>query len=176
MASFFGNITRVSICNVCRGKGKVPKNNCHACKGEGKKREKKTIEFDIPVGINDGEVFIIKGEGQAGFRGKRPGNLYIQVSVEPDKRFKRVGNDVIYEMPIKMTDAILGARLPVLTLDGEKEIDIPAGVQNGEQLRLKGLGVHGSHKGDQIVKIKIETPQKLSNKAKKLVEELAGEV
>ncbi|MBI2062993.1 MAG: DnaJ domain-containing protein [Candidatus Yanofskybacteria bacterium] len=175
-ASFFGNITRVYICNICRGSGKVPKTNCHACKGEGKKREDKTIELKIPAGINNGEAFIVKGEGQAGFRGKKSGNLYVQVSVETDKSFRRVGNDIVYEMPIKITDAVLGAHLSVPTLDGEKEIEIPSGVQNGELLRLKGLGVHGSHKGDQIVKIKIETPRKLSGKARKLVEELAREI
>ncbi len=175
-ASFFGNITRVYACNVCRGSGKVPKTNCHACKGEGKKRTSKIIEFKMPAGINDGEALVIKGEGQAGFRGKKSGDLYVQVRVEPDKRFRRVGNDIICDMQVKMTDAILGAHLPIQTLDGEKEIEIPAGTQNGEQLRLKGLGIHGPHKGDQIVKIKIETPRKLSSKAKKLVEELAGEL
>src|SRR3989344_6306675 len=172
-ASFFGNITRVSTCNVCRGKGKVPKNNCRACKGEGKKHSKKTIELNIPAGLRDGEALAVKGEGQAGFRGTRPGDLYIQIKVEPDKHFKRVGNDLVCDVPVKLTDALLGARIKVPMIDGEKEIEVPAGVQNGQELKLGGLGIWGKPKGDQIVKVKIEIPKKLSGKAKKMVEDLA---
>ena len=175
-ASIFGNIMRVSVCKVCRGMGKVPKENCHACRGEGRKHAKKEMELEIPAGINDGEVLVVKGEGQTGFRGAKAGNLLIQVKVEQDRVFKRAGSDLIIELPVKMTDAILGAKVRVPTMDGEKEIEIPAGVQNGEQIKLKGLGVHGPHKGDQLVKIKIEIPRKLSGKAKKLVEELAMEI
>jgi len=154
----------------------VPKNNCSVCKGEGKKRAKKTFEVNVPAGIRDSEVLVVRGGGQAGFRGMGTGDLYIQISVETDKRFKRVGNDLIYEMPVKLTDAMLGAYLRVPTLDGEKEIEIPAGTQNGEELRLRGSGVHGPHKGDQIIKIKIEIPKRLGGRARKLVEELAGEL
>ena len=175
-ASFFGNITRVSVCNVCRGNGKVPKNNCHACKGEGKKHSKKSIGLDIPAGLKNGEVLVVKGEGQAGFRGTKAGDLYLQITVETDKRFKRVNNDLVYEMTVKMTDALLGARIKVPTVDGEKEIEVPAGVQNNEELKLGGLGVWGRPKGDQIIKIKIEIPKKLNSKAKKLVEELTKEI
>ncbi len=175
-ASFFGNITRVSTCNVCRGKGKVPKNNCRACKGEGKKHSKKVVNLDIPAGLKDGEVLIVRGEGQAGFRGAMAGDLYIQIKIESDKRFKRVGNDLVYEMPVKLTDALLGTRVRVSTIDGEKEIEIPAGAQNGEELKLGGLGIWGRPRGDQIVKIKIEIPKKLSGKAKKLIEELSKEI
>lgn len=175
-ASFFGNITRVSTCNICRGKGKVPKNNCHVCKGEGKKHSKKVVELDIPAGLKEGEALIVKGEGQAGFRGTKAGDLYIQIKVDPDKRFRRIGNDLVYEMPVKLTDALLGVRIRVPTIDGEKEIEIPAGVQNNEELKLGGLGVWGRPKGDQIVKIKIEIPKKLNSKAKKLAEELSQEI
>ncbi len=176
VSSIFGNISRVSTCGVCRGKGKVPKENCHECKGEGKKRERKTIEIKIPAGINDGEALGIRGEGQAGFRGSRPGNLYVQVRVEPDKRFKRVGNDIIFELNIKVTDALLGANVKVPTLDGEEKLEIPSGAQSGDELRLRGQGIRGGHKGDQIIKIKVEIPKKLSSKAKKLIEELSKEI
>ena len=175
-ASFFGNITRVSTCNVCRGSGNVPKNNCRVCKGEGKKHSKKVVELDIPPGLKDGEALVVRGEGQAGFRGTRPGDLYIQIKVEPDRRFKRVGNDLLYEMAVKLTDALLGVRVKVPTIDGEKEIEVPAGIQNNEELKLPGLGIWGRPKGDQVVKIKIEIPKKLGGKAKKLVEELAREI
>ena len=175
MGSFFGNFTRIYACSVCLGSGKVPENNCPACRGKGRKRGKELLEINIPAGVKDGDSIIMKGGGQVGFRGARAGDLYIQLSVEADKKFKRVGNNMLYELPIKLTDALLGARLLVPTLDGEKEIEIPAGAQEGDELKLKGFGVHGPHRGDQIIKIRIEIPKKLSGKAKKLVEELARE-
>ncbi len=176
MGSFFGNFTRIYACSVCLGSGKVPKNNCSACRGEGKKRGKELFEINIPAGVKEGDTIVMKSGGQAGFRGAQAGDLYIQLSVEPDKIFKRMGNDVIYELPVKLTDVLLGARTSVPTLDGEKEIEIPAGTQEGDELRLKGLGIHGPHKGDQIVRIKVKIPRKLSGKARKIAEELAGEI
>ncbi len=176
MGSFFGNFTRVYACSVCLGSGKVPKNNCSACRGEGRKRGKELFEINIPAGVKDGDTLIMKSKGQTGFRGAQAGDLYIQLSVEADKKFKRIGNDILHELPVKLTDAILGARVRVPTLDGEKEMEIPAGAQDGEELRLKGLGIHGPRKGDQVVRIEIEIPRKLSGKAKKIVEELAEEI
>jgi molecular chaperone DnaJ len=175
-SSLFGNITRIHICGSCRSLGKVPKTNCRACKGEGRKRGKENLEIRIPSGINNGEAFVIRGKGQPGFRGGKAGDLYMEVRVETDKRFKRSGDDLISELPVRLTDAILGAQYNAPTLDGEKEINIPEGTQDGQELRLKGLGIHGQHKGDQIFKVKIEIPKRLSGKAKKLVEELAREI
>jgi molecular chaperone DnaJ len=174
--SFFGNIVRTVTCKTCHGTGKVPKINCSNCKGEGRIHAKKTIEINIPAGINNGEAFVIRGEGQAGLRGMKAGDLYIEVSVEPDERFKRVSNNLVYELTIKVTDAILGADIMVPTLDGDKKLEIPAGTQSGDELRLKGLGIYGANKGDEIVKIKIKIPKKLSGKGKKLAEELAEEL
>ncbi len=176
VGSLFGSFTRIYPCSVCLGTGKVPRNNCSACKGEGRRRGKKLLEVNIPAGVKEGDTIIMKNGGQAGFRGAQAGDLYVQISIEPDKIFKRMGNDVIYELPVKLTDALLGARTGVLTLDGEKEIEIPAGTQDGDELRLKGLGIHGPHKGDQIVRIKVKIPRKLSGKARKIAEELAGEI
>jgi len=176
MGSFFGNFTRIYACSVCLGTGKVPRNNCSACKGEGRKRGKEIFEINIPAGVKDGDSIIVRNKGQAGFRGAQAGDLYVQISVEPDKIFKRQGNDVVYELPVKLTDALLGARTGVPTLDGEKEMEIPAGTQDGDELRLRGLGIHGLHKGDQVVRVKIKIPRKLSGKARKITEELAREI
>ncbi len=176
VGSLFGSFTRIYPCSVCLGTGKVPRNNCSACKGEGRRRGKEIFEINIPAGVKDGDSIIVRSKGQAGFRGTQAGDLYAQISVEQDKIFKRLGNDVIYELPVKLTDVLLGVRTNVLTLDGEKEIEIPAGTQDGDELKLKGLGVHGPHKGDQIVRIKINIPRKLSGKARKIAEELAGEI
>jgi molecular chaperone DnaJ len=176
MGSLFGSFTRISTCSACLGKGRVPRENCSACKGEGKKQGKEVFELKIPAGIKDGDSLVIKGRGQAGFRGAKAGDLYVQINIEPDKKFERVGNDIWCEFRIKLTDALLGTRVCAPTLDGEKEIEIPAGTQEGDELRLKGLGIHGQHRGDQVIRIKIEIPRKLSGKAKKLVEELAEEI
>ncbi len=176
VGSLFGSFTRIFPCSICLGTGKVPRDNCSACKGEGRRRGKELLEINIPAGVKDGDTMVMKGKGQAGFRGAQAGDLYIQLGIEADKKFKRIGNDVQYELPVRLTDALLGARISVPTLDGEKEAEIPAGVQNGDELRLKGLGIHGPHRGDQIVRIKIEIPRKLSGKAKKIAEELAKEI
>ncbi len=176
VGSLFGSFTRIFPCSICLGTGKVPRDNCSACKGEGRRRGKELLEINIPAGVKDGDTIVMKGKGQAGFRGAQVGDLYIQLGIEADKKFKRIGNDVQYELPVRLTDALLGARISVPTLDGEKEAEIPAGVQNGDELRLKGLGIHGPHRGDQIVRIKIEIPRKLSGKARKIAEELAKEI
>ncbi len=174
--SLFGNFSRVSICHNCHGTCKIPKVICNVCKGEGKKRGKKEIEIKIPAGINSGDSLILRGEGEAGYRGGNAGDLYVKITVTPDKIFKRVGNDITYQMSIKLTDALLGARLSVPTLDGEKGVEIHAGIQDGDEVKIRGAGVWGSHKGDQVIKVKINIPKKLNGKAKKLVEELAGEL
>ena len=176
MGSFFGSFTRVYACSACLGSGKVPKDNCPACKGEGRRRDKAIVEINIPAGIKEGETIVLRGKGQVGFRGAPAGDLYAQISVEADKRFKRVGNDVFCELPVKLTDALLGARVRVPTLDGEKEIEIPAGTQGGDELRLKNLGIQGPHKGDQVVKVQLIIPRRLSGRARNLVEELAKEI
>ena len=187
-ASLFGNITRIRECNVCKGSGQVPKVNCPACLGEGRKKANRKLEITIPAGIANGQVLVVKGKGQAGFRGGPAGDLYLRIKVEPDKKFKRLGSDLLYELPLKLTDALLGARVRVPPLDGDKEIEIPSGIHDGEELRLKGYGIHsgrnpasargfgGQGKGDQIVKIKLVMPRKLGGKAKKLVEELSREL
>lgn len=176
MGSLFGNITRVYTCSTCAGHGKVPKENCQSCKGEGRVRGTGKLEIKIPAGIKNGDALVIKGGGQSGFRGDQAGDLYVLIEIEPDKKFKRSGDDIICELPVKITDAMLGAKIKVPTLDEEKELEIPSGTQNGDELRLRGSGVHGHRKGDQIVKIKLEVPKKMSGKAKKLAEELAKEI
>lgn len=176
MGSFFGSFTRIYACNVCRGSGKVPKTNCPVCLGEGKVRGDKTLDIAVPAGIKDGETLVVRGQGQAGFRGVPAGDLYVKVRVTPDRQFARQDNDLVYILPVKLTDAVLGARIRMPTLDGDKEIEIPAGLQDGQELLLKGYGIHGHRKGDQIIRVKIEIPKKLSPKARKLVEELAAEL
>ncbi len=176
MGSMFGAFIRTKICAKCLGQGSKPKIECSNCRGEGKKHGKDVFEITIPAGIREGETLIMRGKGQAGGRDSSTGDLYILIRIRPDKRFTRVGDDLIYTTPVKLTDALLGAKMRVNTLYGDKIIEIPAGTQEGDELRIKGAGIQGRQAGDQIVKIKIQMPTKLSKKAKELVAELAKEV
>ena len=129
----------------------------------------------VPAGIQNGEVIRMTGRGEAIPNGQ-PGDLYIKVHVESHKTIKRDGSTLSTHLPIKLTDALLGGTYTVATLDGNTEIKIPAGIAHGELLRIKGKGVPGDYgRGDFMVKISIETPKKLSRKARKLVEELKEE-
>lgn len=176
VSSLFGPIARVVTCDNCQGTGQVPEKACKTCGGSGRSKEKQSMTLDIPAGIRSGESLVLRGKGQAGLRGGKAGDLFVHIRAKSDKRFVRLGNDIIMDLPVKITDALLGAKINVPTLDGEKEVEIPAGVQEGEEVRLKGLGVRGSRSGDQVLKIKIQVPKHLSGKAKELVEELSNEI
>ena len=170
-----GSFTQVSTCSKCAGKGKIPKEKCKKCSGLGVIKDAKEIEIKIPAGINDGEMIRLRGEGEA-IAGGTPGDLYVKIHVRPHKLFTREGVNLRMPLKIKLTDAVLGAKYTVPTLDGEVELKIPAGINHGEVLRLKGKGLHlNSQKGDLLVRVEIQIPKKLSRKAKKIFEELKDE-
>lgn len=173
--SIMGSFTTVRECSACRGRGQVPKERCGHCAGAGVKRTEQEIGINIPAGIQSGEVIRLTGQGEA-VAGGTPGDLYVKLHVNPDPEIKREGNNLVKVLPIKLTDALLGSSYQVETLDGEVTIKIPAGIHHGELLRIKDKGVpSGSRRGDFLVKISIATPNKLSRKAKKLVEDLREE-
>tara|TARA_B100000508_G_scaffold140402_1_gene141285 strand:- start:562 stop:1647 length:1086 start_codon:yes stop_codon:yes gene_type:complete len=174
--SIMGTFQTVKVCDVCQGSGQVPKEKCGHCAGVGVRRAEEEVEIAIPAGVQDGEVIRMTGRGEA-IPGGQPGDLYIKLHVERDQRVKREGNNLVTDLPVKLTDALLGNEYAVETLDGAVTIKVPAGVQHGELLRIKGKGVPTGEtsRGDFLVKISIETPAKLSRKAKKLIEELRGE-
>ncbi len=174
--SLFGNIMRVHVCEHCHGVGKFAKEKCPDCRGSGKRTTTKTLEVTIPGGIRNGETLLVRGKGEYGGAGRSSGDLYITVRVAYDARFKREENNLVYVANIKLTDALLGASVDVPTLDGSEHIKIPSGVEEGSEIKLKGRGVWGSSKGDEIIRIHLVTPKKLSNKAKKLAEELSREL
>ncbi|PIR85969.1 molecular chaperone DnaJ, partial [Candidatus Kaiserbacteria bacterium CG10_big_fil_rev_8_21_14_0_10_44_10] len=148
---------------------------CGSCAGTGVKRSPVEIKIKVPTGINDGEVIRMVGQGEA-MQGAIPGDLYIKIHVIPDKHIKREGNSLYQTLPVKLTDALLGAEYKIETLDGPVTIKVPANVQHNEVLRIKEKGVPvGNRRGDFLVKIDIELPTKLSRNAKKLIEELKGE-
>lgn len=173
--SVMGSFTTVRTCTSCHGTGKIPKEKCGHCAGVGVKKEQSEIEIAIPAGIENGEVVRLTGQGEAIPHGV-PGDLYVKLHVTGESEVKREGLNLVRTLPVKLSDALLGNTYHVETLDGGVDIKIPAGVKHGEMLRIKGRGVpSGSRRGDFMVKVTIETPAKLSRKAKKLVEELREE-
>ena len=173
--SIMGSFTTVRECGTCHGTGKIPKERCPHCAGAGVARTEEEISIKVPAGIQNGEVIRMTGRGEAIPQGE-PGDLYIKVHVEPHPHIKRDGSTLTTKLPIKLTDALLGATYTVTTLDVNVDVKIPAGISHGELLRIKGKGVpQESGRGDFMVKVSIETPKKLSRKAKKLVEELREE-
>ena len=174
--TIFGNIASTKICDVCLGTGEVPKEVCEKCKGKGVLRNEEEISINIPAGIRDGEMIRMTGMGEAVSKGTT-GDLYIKINVASHPVFKREGNDLSMNLNLKLSDALLGTKYPIQTLDGEIEVTIPEGVSINEILRVRGKGVpHGKNKrGDLLIKLNIKLPSKISHQSKKLIEELKKE-
>lgn len=173
--SILGNVTTVRTCGACEGIGKIPKELCSSCRGAGVKRSEEEINISIPAGIESGEMMRLSGRGEA-IKGGVSGDLYVKIHVAPHKDIKRVGDDLVSTLRIKLSDALLGNTYTVETLDGNTEIKIPQGIQHGEKLRIKDKGVPKQNgRGHFLVTIHIDIPQKLSRRAKKVIEELREE-
>lgn len=175
--SFMGQVQTVRECDTCNGTGKVPKEKCGQCHGLGVARTEEDIEVNIPAGIQNGEMIRMTGRGEA-IPGGVPGDLYIKIHVKPHPTIVRDGSTLYSNLHIKLSDALLGNVYKVETLDSAVDIKIPPGVKHDELLRIKGKGVPtgtGTARGDFMVKIKIDLPQKLSRKARKLIEDLKAE-
>ena len=178
----FFSFSQVVICSTCGGLGKKPEKNCSQCGGDGRVKEEKTLKFKIPAGIQDGQTISLSGQGEAAsasWRSGTAGDLYINVRVRPDPRFRREGDNLIYELLISFSQAALGAKIDVPTLSGWVNLKIPEGIESGATIRLDGKGMpHLARRGfgDMMVKVKVKTPKRLSKKAKELLEELRGEI
>ena len=175
--TFFGAFRSASVCSACSGEGKQPEKKCSKCNGLGIARGKERIKVKIPAGISQGETIKLSGKGEAGAQGISSGDLYISISVLPHPEFKRQGDDIYAAKNINYTQAALGDKIRIKTLDGEVNFKIPAGTPAGKKFVLKNKGsykLRGRGRGDMIVEVKIEVPQDLSKKQKKILEELAG--
>ena len=172
-ASGFFSIERT--CPSCQGRGEVITDPCKSCSGTGRKVEERSLQVNIPAGIEDGTRIRLAGEGEAGLKGAPAGDLYIFLSIKPHEFFQRDGADIFCRVPISMTTAALGGQFEVATLEGSKtRVKVPEGTQSGKQFRLKGKGmpVLRSHQlGDMYIQVAIETPQNLSKKQRELLEE-----
>lgn len=174
--TIFGNIGTTKICESCLGTGEVPKEICEICKGKGVLRREEEVTIVVPAGIRDGEMIRMSGIGEAISKGTT-GDLYIKINVAPHPVFKRDGNDLVMNLNLKLSDALLGTKYPIETLDGNIEVTIPEGVSINEILRVrsKGVPVGKNKRGDLLIKLNIKLPHKLSRKSREIIEQLQKE-
>jgi molecular chaperone DnaJ len=155
-----------TTCPVCRGEGKVVRKPCSACDGSGIDHQEDVLQIAIPPGVEDGSTLRLMGRGEAAPRGGRPGNLYVVLRVEADERFERDGADLHTEVAVSFPQLVLGDRVSVPTLDGEAEVEIPAGTQPGETVALEGRGMprlEGRGHGDLVAHLRLVVPKSLSS-------------
>ena len=175
----FGVISSQKSCPKCQGKGKVVESPCQKCHGNGRVNKKVSVDVNIPAGIDDRQVFNISGAGNAGVNGGPQGDLKVAVFVRPHAYFERDGYNVWLEQHISFTQAALGDNLRIPTLDGDVKFDIPAGTQSGTVFSLRGKGIqiiNGRGRGDQLVRIIVDTPKNLTQKQKEMLVELEKEL
>ena len=174
----FGNIMSTRVCSTCQGDGEVLESPCPKCNGQGKTRKVKTIEIDIPAGIDNDQMIKLSNQGDVGSKGGPRGDLYVAVRVMPHTLFTRDGFDIYFEMPITFAQAALGDEVEIPTLHGNVIYNIPEGTQTGTVFRLREKGIQkmrSNSKGDQYVKVIVDTPKKLNDKQKQLLKEFARE-
>lgn len=164
-----GSFVTNSECDKCNGTGKIIEEPCTDCKGKGRVRKNRKIKVNIPAGVDTGNVMPLRGQGEQGINGGPAGDLYVKIMVTPSKVFTRKGADVHIETHISMAKAALGTEITVETIDGNVKYTIPSGTQSGTVFRLKGKGipkVQANGRGDQYVKVIVEIPKHLNEKAK----------
>ncbi len=171
--------TQIVPCSKCKGKGKIIESLCKKCNGNGKVQGQHKVRIKIPAGVESGGVLRLTSEGDIGENGNTRGDLYVTLYIKPHKIFQRRGNDVICEVQISITQAALGTKIKVPTLDGSAVLKIPSGTQPGEVFRLKEKGlpnIDRSGRGNQLVVISIHTPTKLTTRQKELLQEFEKEI
>ena len=173
----FGIFSSIGTCNECNGSGEIAHERCDKCHGKGLREEVKEIKVKIPAGVDNNNRIKVAREGEE-IKNGNPGDLYLFLHVKNHKFFKREGNDLILEMPVSISQAVLGSEIKIPTLENEVKIKIPSGIQSGTVLRIRGKGivnVHSGEKGDLLVHVKIEIPKKINKKQKEIFEKLKEE-
>ena len=176
--TILGQMVNIVACPRCRGEGKIIATPCTEFGGDGRVGEERTLQVQIPAGIDDGQRIAMEGQGEAGPRGGPNGDLYVAVSVRPHPDLVRHGTELYHELPVTYPQAALGATLSVPTVEGSEEVEVPAGTQSGTEIRLRGKGVprlRGAGRGDLHVVVNVVVPAKLSKRERELLREL-GEV
>ena len=172
----FGMMQSQTVCPKCRGKGQISHQPGPDCRGAGAVRKRRTIQVNIPAGIDNGQTISLRGQGHSGKNGGPAGDLLITVMVRPHEIFRRDGTAVFCEAPITFTQAVLGGTLEIPTIDGKVKYDIPEGTQTGTVFRLRGKGIpvlNGRGRGDQYVTVNIETPRNLNREQKEALKKFS---
>ena len=175
-ASVFGTFANVRACNACGGTGKIPREKCGTCRGQAVVRREEEITVQIPSGLDDGEMIRLGGMGEA-VAGGASGDLYVKVHVLPHPVFRKEGANLVMTLDVKLSDALLGGDYPVKTFDGDITVKIPSGISFGEVLRVRGKGVplERGRRGDLLIRLAIKLPNKLSKRARDMLENLRTE-
>ena len=167
-----------TACDACRGEGKIIKNPCQNCRGTGLIRINKKLEVSVPAGIDNGERIALRGQGNEGKNGGRAGDLIIQILVKPHPIFEREGYHIFCEVPLPVTDAILGAEIEIPTLQGKMKYTIPEGTQPGTEFTVRGQGIpyvnNNNRRGDLLFRVNVEIPKGLSEEQKEQIRAFAG--
>lgn len=178
-AGFF-SFTQSQACPACHGRGNKPSIVCSHCGGDGRINETQRVKINIPAGTESEQVIKLSGQGEAAPLGGQAGDLYLTIFIKPHKNFKRKGDNLYSDLFIHFTQAALGDKIEIQTLiDGALTLKIPAGIDSGETIQIRGKGMprfDGRGRGDLLMKVSVKTPKKLSKKARKLLEELTGEL
>jgi molecular chaperone DnaJ len=166
-------------CPTCGGAGRVIRNPCRVCQGQGTVQRERSLQVAIPAGVEEGTRIRLAGEGEAGGQGAPPGDLYVHIAIRPHPIFEREGANLALRMPIRMSQAALGADVEVPVIDGTKvKVKIPAGTQSGEQIKVRGKGfsvLRSAARGDLYIQVLVETPQHLTRRQRELLEEFEAE-
>ncbi len=174
--TFLGSMVQVTTCPDCGGTGRMITDRCNTCNGRGVERKTVKKVIPIPAYVDNGTQIRLSGEGQPGANGGPRGNLYIEVKVKPHKFFKRRNDDVLLDLNINIAQAALGAEVKVPTLEGDEKLVIPAGTQPGKVFKLRHKGIahlRSNGKGDQLIIINVDIPNRLTSEQRELFEKLA---
>jgi molecular chaperone DnaJ len=172
-----GTFSQVTTCRSCSGSGQIVEHPCLVCQGQGLEKKQKSINVEIPKGVDKGMKLRVVGEGNQGEHGGPPGDLYVFITVTEHQYFRREADDIYLEVEVPLSQAILGTKIEVPVIGGQAYIKIPEGTQSGTAFRLKGKGmsrVRGFGSGDQYVTVNVKIPKNISKKEKQLIEEFGS--
>ncbi len=173
--SMFGNIQQVVVCERCNGKGQIPKEKCEKCGGDGVVRDYQKVNIKIPAGIENGQTIRATGHGEMPTGGGKPGSLFITIHIKPDARFKRSDDDIVSVAEISFSQAVLGDKIDIETIEGEMSMKVTPGTQSGDVFKIRNKGINREDRfgrGSHLVEIRIKTPENLSRDQKRLVKKL----
>jgi len=174
--SIFGQFVNVTMCNYCNGEGRIVKEKCDECHGDGRVKHESTIKVNVPSGVQEGNYIPLRGQGNAGVRGGQSGDLLVFIKEVEHKDFVRDEDDIYYDLEVSIIDAIMGADVVVPTLSGKAKLTVESGTASGKLLRMKDKGIkhlNSNGRGDQIVRVNIHIPKKITQKEKELLKELS---